>query len=59
MLEAVLTEKGKGFQQILVLSNSRSLLQTYKNNTASDWLDSARLTDLWFLSQNGVSCDVF
>ena len=59
MLEAVLTAKGQGFQQILVLSNSRSLLQTYKNNTASDWLDSTKLADLWFLNQNGVSCDVF
>ncbi|KAF3954666.1 hypothetical protein CMV_020015 [Castanea mollissima] len=59
MLEAVLTAKSQGFQHILVLSNSRSLMQTYRHNTTMDWLDSTRLTDLRFLNQNGVCCNVF
>ena len=59
MLEAVLAAKSQGFQKILVLSNSRSLMQTYRRNTAIDWLDSTRLFDLRFLIQNSIVCDVF
>ncbi|XP_075661291.1 uncharacterized protein LOC142631096 [Castanea sativa] len=59
MLKAVLTAKEQGFQLVLVLSNSRSLLQTYKRKSALDWLDSTRLADLCFLNQNGFFCDVF
>ena len=59
MLEAVLAAKSQGFQQILVLSHSRSLMQTYRCNTATDWLDGTRLSDLRFLNQNGIVCDVF
>ncbi|KAF3954048.1 hypothetical protein CMV_020563 [Castanea mollissima] len=59
MLKAVLTAKEQGFQLVLVLSNSRSLLQTYKRKSTLDWLDSTRLADLCFLNQNGFFCDVF
>ena len=62
MLEAVLAAKSQDFQKILVLSivsNSKSLMQTYRRNTAIDWLDSTRLFDLRFLIQNSIVCDVF
>ena len=59
MLEAVLAAKSQGSQKILVLSNSKSLMQTYRRNTAIDWLDSTRLFDLRFLIQNSIVCDVF
>ena len=34
-------------------------MQTYRRNTAIDWLDSTRLIDLRFLNQNGIFYDVF
>ena len=34
-------------------------MQTYRRNTAIDWLDSTRLIALRFLNQNGIFYDVF
>ena len=42
------TAKDQGFHQVLYLTDSRKLLQTFKMKTASDWLDSTRLADLNF-----------
>lgn len=59
VIEAGLAAKDQGFQHVLFLSDSKSLLQTFKMKSASDWLDSTRLADLCFLTQNGFHCDVF
>ena len=59
LLEAVIAVKDQGFQHVLFLSDSKSLLQTFKMKGASDWQDSTRLVDLCFLTQNGFHCDVF
>ena len=63
LLEAVvevgMTAKDQGFNQVLYLTDSRKLLQTFKIKTASDWHDSSRLADLNFLSTSGFHCDMF
>ena len=59
VVEAGLAAKDQGFQHILFLSDNKSLLQTFKLKRAFDWLDSTRLADLCFLTQNGFYCDVF
>ena len=63
LLEAVvevgMTAKDQDFNQVLYLTDSRKLLQTFKIKTASDWHDSTRLADLNFLSTSGFHCDMF
>ena len=59
LLEAVIAAKDQGFQHVFFLSDSKSLLQTFKMKGASDWQDSTRLVDLCFLTQNGFHYDVF
>jgi len=59
VIEAGLVAKDHDFQHVLFLSDSKSLLQTFKMKRASDWLDSTRLADLCFLTQSGFHCDVF
>ena len=48
VVEAGLAAKDQGFQHVLFLSDSKSLLQTFKLKRAFDWLDSTRLADLCF-----------
>ena len=59
VVEAGMTAKDQGFNQVLYLTDSRKLLQTFKIKTASDWHDSTRLADLNFLSTSGFHCDMF
>ena len=59
VVETGLAVKDQGFQHVLFLSDSKSLLQTFKMKKASDRLDGTRLADLRFLTQNGFHCDVF
>ena len=63
LLEAVvevgMTAKDQGFNQVLYLTDSRQLLQTFKMKTTSDWHDSTRLVDLNFLSTSGFHCHMF
>ena len=59
VIDAGLVAKDQGFQHVLFLSDSKSLLQTFKIKRAADWLDSTRLADLCFLTQSGFHCDVF
>ena len=56
VVEASMTAKDQGFNQVLYLTDSRKLLQTFKIKTASDWHDSTRLADLNFLSTSGFHC---
>ena len=46
VIEAGLAAKDQGFQHVLFLSDSKSLLQTFKMKGASNWLDSTSLADL-------------
>ena len=55
MVEAGITARNHGFQQILFLSYSKELLQSFKKKKAPDWLDSSRMADLIFLTQCGLS----
>ena len=48
VVEVGLAAKDQGFQHVLFLSDSKSLLQTFKLKRAFDWLDSTRLADLCF-----------
>ena len=58
VVEAGLAAQDQGFHHVLVLTDSKNLMQTFKMKTTSDWLDSTRLADLSFLSQSGFHCDV-
>ena len=58
VVEAEIAAKNQGFHQVLFLSDSRDLLQSFKKKKASDWLDNTRIADLSFLTQNGIYCDM-
>lgn len=58
VIEAGLAAKNQGFHHVLFPSDNRNLLQSFKKKKASDWLDSARIADLIFLSQNGFYSDM-
>ena len=55
MVEAGIIARNHGFQQILFLSYSKELIQSFKKKKAPDWLHSSRMADLIFLTQHGIS----
>lgn len=59
LLEAVvevgIIAKNQGFHQVLFLSDSKDLLESFKKKKTSNWLDSSRMVDLILLTQNGLS----
>ena len=60
MVEADITARNHGFQQVLFLGDSRRLVQALRKKKAPDWLDnSTRLADLNFLTQTGLICNMF
>jgi len=58
VVEAGITATDQGFHQVLFLSDCKDLLQSFQKKKTSDWLDSTRMADLIFLTQNGLSCDM-
>ena len=59
MVEADITARNHGFQQVLFLGDSRRLVQVFRKKKAPDWLDNTRLADLNFLTQTGLICTMF
>ena len=59
VIETGLIAKDQGFHNVLFLSDSKGLMQIIKKKCATDWLDSTRLADYYFLNQNGLFCDFF
>ncbi|XP_065623984.1 uncharacterized protein LOC136065143 [Quercus suber] len=57
MVEAGIIAKNYGFQHVLFLTDRVNLRQVFKLRKSTDWLDSSRIADLNFLSQNGVFCN--
>uniref|UniRef100_A0A7N2MUY6 Reverse transcriptase zinc-binding domain-containing protein n=1 Tax=Quercus lobata TaxID=97700 RepID=A0A7N2MUY6_QUELO len=58
MVEAGFRASNHGFQQILILGDSRRVVQAFRKK-APDWLDKTKLADLNFLTQTGLICNVF
>ena len=58
VVEAGITATNQGFHQVLFLSDCKDLLQSFQTKKTSDWLDSTKMADLIFLTQNGLSCDM-
>ena len=60
LLEAVvkggLAAKNQGFQRVLFLIDSKGLTQIIRKESATDWLDSVRLTDFGFVM---LICNIF
>ncbi|KAF3951501.1 hypothetical protein CMV_022852, partial [Castanea mollissima] len=56
VVEACFTAFNRGLQQILILSDSRGLLQTLHNRRTSSWQDNIRLAGLNFCFQAGLFC---
>ncbi|KAF3962232.1 hypothetical protein CMV_013230 [Castanea mollissima] len=59
VIEAGLAAKAQGFPNVLFITDSKRLMQTIKKECVMDWMDSTRLADYCFLTQNGLFCDVF
>ena len=57
MVEAGIIAKNYGFQHVLFLTDRVNLHQVFKLRKSTDWLDSNRIADLNFLSQNGLFCN--
>ena len=57
MVEASIIAKNYGFQHVLFLTDRVNLHQVFKLSKSTDWLDSSRIADLNFLSQNGLFCN--
>ena len=54
-----ITAKDHGFDHLLFLTNSRNVVQVFKKEKATDWLDSIILADLNSLKVQGLNCNVF
>ena len=57
MVEASIIAKNYGIQHVLFLIDKVNLHQVFKLRKSTDWLDSSRIADLNFLSQNGLFCN--
>ena len=57
MVEAGIIAKNYGIQHVLFLTDRVNLHQVFKLRKSTDWLDSSRIADLNFLSQNGLFCN--
>ena len=57
MVEAGIIAKNYSFQHVLFLTDRVSLHQVFKLRKSTNWLDSSRIADLNFLSQNGLFCN--
>ena len=57
MVEVGIIAKNYSFQHVLFLIDKASLHQVFKLRKSTDWLDSSRIADLNFLSQNGLFCN--
>ena len=58
MVEAGIIAKNYGIQHVLFLTDRVNLHRVSKLRKISDWLDSNRITDLNFLSQHGLFCNI-
>ena len=54
VVEACFTASNHGFQQILILSDSRGLLKAFNSKRTSSWQDNTRFADLAPLFQTGL-----
>ena len=59
MVAASITARDHGFHHLLFLTDSRNVVQVFKKEKATDWLDSIRLADLNSLKLQGLNCNVF
>ena len=57
MVEVGIIAKNYGIQHVLFLIDRVNLHQVFKLRKSTDWLDSSRIADLNFLSQNGLFCN--
>ena len=57
MVEAGIIAKNYSFQHVLFLTDKVSLHQVFKLRKGTNWLDSSRIANLNFLSQNGLFCN--
>ena len=58
MVEAGIIAKNYGTQHVLFLTDRVNLHRVSKLRKSSNWLDSNRITDLNFLSQHGLFCNI-
>ena len=54
MVEASIIAKNYGIQHVLFLIDMVKFHQVFKLRKNTNWLDSSRIADLNFLSQNGL-----
>ena len=59
MVAAGITARDHGFYHLLFLIDSRNVVQVFKKEKATDWLDSIRLAYLNSLKLQGLNCNVF
>ena len=57
MVEASIIAKNYGIQHVLFLTDRVNLHQVFILRKRIDWLDSSRIANLNFLSQNGLFCN--
>ena len=57
MVEASIIAKNYGFQHVLFLTDRVNLHQVFNLRKSINRLDSSRIVDLTFLSQNGLFCN--
>jgi len=58
MVAAGITARDRGFH-LLFLTDSRNVVQVFKKEKVTDWLDSIRLANLNSLKLQGMNCNVF
>ena len=59
MVAAGITARDHRFHHLLFLTDSRNVVQVFKKEKATDWLDSIRLAYLNSLKLQGLNCNVF